>query len=184
MDPQFVLRRAEKTDVDALSKFYQKVFHETFVEDFSIPYPEEDLQSYYHSSSSPESFAANLNNSRQAVWLIEDQTNNQIVAFALVGPCHVDDLPHPDVRTNEDGLIQRLYVQRDRRSHGFGRQLMDVILPWFEEHYPQRPIWLNVWSGNFKAQRFYIHYGFEIVGEFEYGVGQWKDREFIMKRQA
>ena len=183
MDQRFVLRRAEQSDANALAQFYQRVFYETFVEDLSIPYPEKDLQCFYQSSSSPESFTKNLNDSRQAIWLIEDRNTTELVAFALVGPCHIDDIPHPDVRSNDDGFISRLYVQRDRQAYGFGRQLMDVILLWFEECYPQRAIWLSVWSGNIKAQRFYRHYGFEKVGEFEYRVGEWRDQEFIMKRE-
>lgn len=183
MDQRFVLRRAEPSDANALAQFYRRVFYETFVEDFSIPYPEEDLQCYYQSSSTPESFTKNLTNSRQAIWLIEDRNTNELMAFALVGPCHSDDIPHPDVRSNDDGFINRLYVQRDRQSHGFGRQLMDVILPWLEQFYPQKAIWLSVWSKNVKAQRFYQHYGFEKVGEFQYRVGEWQDEEFIMKRE-
>ncbi len=60
---------------------------------------------------------------------------------------------------------------------------MKVILSWFEEHYPSRPIWLSVFSKNLKAQKFYAHYGFIIVGEYEYPVGESKDHEFIMKRE-
>jgi ribosomal protein S18 acetylase RimI-like enzyme len=77
-----------------------------------------------------------------------------------------------------------LYVQRDRQSHGFGQQLMNVMIPWLEEQYPTRPIWLTVWSGNVKAQKFYTHYGFSKVGEFDYSVGELKNCEFIMKRET
>ncbi len=40
MDARFVLRRADISDIDALSQLRQKTFRETFVEDFSIPFPE------------------------------------------------------------------------------------------------------------------------------------------------
>jgi RimJ/RimL family protein N-acetyltransferase len=61
---------------------------------------------------------------------------------------------------------------------------MNVILPWLEEQYPTRPIWLTDWSQNFKAQKFYRHYGFHKVGECDFSVGEWKDHEFIMKRET
>jgi ribosomal protein S18 acetylase RimI-like enzyme len=184
MDDRFVLRRGEISDIDALSQLYRKTFRETFVEDLSIPYPEQDLEAYFRLGASPESFAKTIHDPKRAIWVIEEKINGELVALAVVGPCDADDIPHSDVCSNKDGAIYRLYVQRDRQSHGFGQQLINVILPWLEEHYPTRPIWLNVWSGNFKAQRFYTHYGFDKVGEFDYSVGEWKDREFIMKRQT
>ncbi len=184
MADQFILRRANISDIEPLSQLNQKTFRETFVEDFSIPYPEKDLDSYFRSSASPESFAKKIYDPKRAIWVIEDKTNGELVAFALVGPCNTDDIPHSDICSDKDGAICCLYVQRDRRSHGFGQQLMNVILSWLEEQYPTRPIWLTVWSQNFKAQTFYTHYGFNKVGEFDYPVGEWKDREFIMKRQT
>jgi ribosomal protein S18 acetylase RimI-like enzyme len=184
MDNQFVLRRAVMNDIKALSELRQKTFRETFLEDFSIPYPEKDLDTFLRSSSSPESFAENIHDPKGAIWVIEDKTNSELVAFVMAGPCYDDEIPHPDVCSDKDAELNRLYVRRDLQSHGFGQQLMNVILPWLEEHYPARPIWLTVWSRNFKAQKFYNHYGFSKVGEFDYCVGEWKDLEFIMKRQT
>jgi ribosomal protein S18 acetylase RimI-like enzyme len=60
---------------------------------------------------------------------------------------------------------------------------MKVILCWLEEHYPERPIWLSVFSNNLKAQKFYNHYSFYKVGEYNYPVGECKNDVFIMKRE-
>lgn len=184
MANQFLLRRADITDVDALSKICQQTFRETFVEDLSIPYPENDLNDYFHSSGSPEIFAKKIHDPQQAIWVIEDTINKELVAYALVRPCNTDDLPHLDICSNKEGAISRLYVRRDRQGQGFGQQLMNVVLPWLEEQYPGRPIWLNVLSENTKAQKFYNRYGFNKAGEYYYSVGEWKDLEFIMKREA
>ncbi|CAF2538641.1 unnamed protein product [Rotaria sp. Silwood2] len=181
MDDQFLLRRADIYDINALSQLSQKTIRETFVEDFSIPYPENDLDTYFRSSASPESFAKKITDSKRAVWVIQDKRNGELVAYAVAGPC--DDIPHPDVCSNQDGQLNALFVRRDHRNHGFGKQFMNLALPWLDEHYPGRPMWLTVWSGNFKAQKFYAYYDFNKVGEFDYPVGQWKDLEFIMKRQ-
>ena len=43
-------------------------------------------------------------------------------------------------------------------------------------------LWIGVWSGNAKAQRLYAAHGFEKVGEYDYPVGAWRDREFILRR--
>jgi len=184
MDTQFVVRRADISDIDALSHLCQITIREASMEELSIPYSEEDLDSYFRSSASPESFAKKINDPQQAVWLVEDKTNGELVAYAVAGPCDIEDIPHPDVCSNKDAALNRLYVRRDRRSRRFGQQLMNVILTWSEEHYPARPLWLTVWSQNFKAQRFYTHYGFTKVGGCDYYVGERKEHEFVMNRQT
>ncbi|CAF0892175.1 unnamed protein product [Rotaria sp. Silwood1] len=182
MDDQYFLRRAAISDINTLSQLAQKTFRETFIEDLSIPYPESDLDTYFRSSASSEFFAKTITDSKRAVWVIQDKTNGQIVAYAIAGLCN--NIPHPDVCSDQDGQLNQLYVQRDQQNHGFGQQLMNVVLSWLNEHYPKRPIWLTVCSNNLKAQKFYTYYGFNKVGEFKYPVGKWEDDEFIMKRQA
>ncbi|CAF4736317.1 unnamed protein product [Rotaria sp. Silwood1] len=183
MENQFILRRADISDIDALSQLSQRTVRETFVEDLCITYPEKFLDSYFHSSASPQWFANKINDPKRAVWVIEDKTNDEIVAYAVVSPCIIDEIPHSDVCSNKDGVLNRLYVRRDRRSHGFGQQLMNVSLFWFTEHFPKRPIWLRVLSQNLKAQKFYFYYGFYKVGDCHYVNGEWKDHHYIMKRQ-
>ncbi|CAF1331461.1 unnamed protein product [Rotaria sordida] len=164
MENQFILRRADISDIDALSQLAQRTIQETFVEDLCISYPENFLDSYFHSSA-------------------KDKTNGELVAYAAVSPCIIDDIPHSDVCSNKDGALHRLYVRRDRQSHGFGPQLMNVSLSWFTEHFPKRSIWLRVLSQNLKAQKFYSYYGFHKVGDCDYVSGEWKDHHYIMKRQ-
>ncbi|CAF0741325.1 unnamed protein product [Adineta steineri] len=182
MDNQFIIRRADISDVDALSQLSQMTFRETFVEDFSIPYPEKDLQSFFHLLASPEWFANIMVHPKRAAWMIEDKMNDDLIGYALVGPCN--NIPYPDIYSDEDGLLNRFFIRRDHRNHGFGRQLINVVLLWLEEHYPTRAIWLSVFSKNFKGQKFYTHYGFKKVGEYDYFIGEWKDHGFIMKRQT
>ncbi|CAF1216234.1 unnamed protein product [Rotaria sp. Silwood1] len=182
MDDRFVLRRAHISDIDALSQLCQRTIRETFVEDLSIHYPEKYLDSYFRSSTSPEWFANKIVDPQQAVWIIEDTINNEFIAYAVAGAS--DDISHLDVCPNKDGILNRLYIRRDHQSHGFGRQLMKVILSWLDEHYSARPVWLSVLSKNFKAHKFYAHYGFYEVGEYDYLVGESKDHMFIMKRQT
>ncbi|CAF2177879.1 unnamed protein product [Rotaria magnacalcarata] len=157
MTERFLLRRALDTDDVALSQLSQQTFLETYVEDFSIPYRKHDIEAYFRSSKSPEWFAGKIVDPLQATWVVEDKISDELVAFAIAGPCK---LSHPDVCLGEDGDLQFLYVRRDRRSHGLGQQLMNTALLWLKERFKGRPIWLGVWSGNLKAQKFYMHYDF------------------------
>lgn len=180
MEDRFVLRRAQLKDLTSLAQLHRRTFHETFIEDLSIPYPDEDLQEYFRHFASEEYFRSKLFDDHYAMWIIEDQLNKELLAYALVGRCEA--LPHEDLQLNEDGQIHRFYVRRDYRNHQFGQRLMKETLQYFEKSFPQKTIWLTVFSENTKAQRFYSHYGFSLAGEFLYPVGKWNDREFIMRK--
>ena len=180
MEDRYQIRRAQVDDIPNLSKLHQRTFQETFVEDFGIPYPEEDLQEYYRTSSSEEYFREKISDSRRFILVIEDQSNGDLLGYSLCGPC--EDLPHDDVKIDEDGQLSRIYIRRDFQNHKFGQRLMKENIQWFDENYPSKTIWLSVWSKNFKAQRFYSHYGFSYHGEFLLPIGNWYDEEFLMKR--
>ncbi|CAF1402018.1 unnamed protein product [Rotaria sp. Silwood1] len=181
MDDQFILRRADIPDINALFQLRQKTFQETYVEDFSIPLSKKDIDHYFRLFASPENFAKKIVDPKRAVWVIENKINGELIGFASADPC--DDIPHPDVRSNEDALLSSLYIRRDQQNHGFGQQLMNAVLCWSEEHYSEGSIWLGVWFKNIKAQKFYAHYGFNNVGEFDYSIGEGKLQTCIMKRQ-
>ena len=180
MGDRFLLRRALNTDSVTLSQLSQHTFQETYVEDLAIPYPEQDLGYYFRSSKSPEWYASKIADPLQATWVVEDKTSHELVAFAIACPCK---LPHPDVCSREDGELQFLYVRRDRRSHGLGQRLMNVALLWLEEQFTGRPVWLSVLSCNLKAHKLYTYYGFSQVGDYYSSVGEWKQHEFIMRRE-
>ncbi|CAF1376854.1 unnamed protein product [Rotaria sp. Silwood1] len=134
MNEQFFLRCDGISDINALPQLSEKTFRETFTEDFSIAYPENDLDTYFHSSASPESFAKKLIDSKRTIWVIQDKRNDELVAYAIAGPC--DDIRHPDVDLKQDEQIKALFIRRDHRNLGFGKQLMNIVLLWLGEHYP------------------------------------------------
>jgi hypothetical protein len=61
---------------------------------------EHDLQSYFHTLVSPQTFANKLTDRQQATWVIEDKTNDKSVALLNIGPCC---LPHLNIDTSKDG---------------------------------------------------------------------------------
>ena len=114
-------------------------------------------------------------------WLAE--TDGPVAGFATAGDISTGgagDLPHPDIRPG-DGELKRLYVREAAKGTGLAARLMEAALGWLERDGP-RPVWLSVWSQNHRAQRFYTRYGFGVVGEYLYPVGESRDEEFIMRR--
>ena len=175
MTTAYTIRRARPEDAEALAALGRATFLETFVEGFAIPYPPEDLELFMAHSYSAGGNAPRLSDPAQAVWFGEAQ--GRPVAYAAAGPAK---LPHPEVAPG-DGELQALYVAREAQGSGLGRRLMDTALEWLERDGP-RTLWLGVWSGNDKAQRVYARYGFEKAGEYNFPVGEWRDREFILRR--
>ena len=176
MMTEIVIRPARTDDAAALGALGRQTFVDTFVEGFGIPYPKADLKAFLDASFDPEPTRKKLAEPGCAWWVAE--RNGELLAFANVGP---NGLPHPDARP-EHMELRRLYVSKAAQGLGLGTKLLTLSLDWMEAH-TQGPLWIGVWSGNDKAQRLYAAYGFEKAGEYDYPVGAWRDREFILRRE-
>jgi ribosomal protein S18 acetylase RimI-like enzyme len=172
-----VIRRATIEAAPVLSALANRTFIETFVEDLAIPYPKADLDWCLDYANSPQAMAGRLGDPRMGVWLAEAE--GEAVGYMIAGPA---DLARDDLEPS-DGMLHRLYLTRRAQGQGLAARMMDEALAWLTAHYSARP-WLVVFSGNLRAQRFYARYGFAVCGEYDYPVGAWLDREFIMRRQA
>jgi len=167
----FTLRRATVVDASTLSSLATR----TFIDTFGHLYPHADLDAYLTQTYTLTAYRAMLSDPAQAIWLLEH--DGDPVGHVEVGPCK---LPHPDVTTS-DGELRRLYLINTLQGRGLGANLMQTAMDWLLHDAP-RTLWLGVWSENLGAQRFYDRYGFSHVGEYQFAVGQVRDREFIFKR--
>ena len=177
----FEVRLATIDDVTPLVPFCRQSFTDTF----GYLYPPKDLEDYLsetYTRDNYEGFIRGDNNNR--LWVA--YKGDELIGYILVGLC---DLPHADVKPG-DWEVRRLYISKDHFGTGVSARLMqmgmdfiDNILSGAEEDAPKRGVWLGVWSENYRAQKFYSRYGFEKVGEYEYAVGNCRDREFILKRR-
>lgn len=166
-----IIHRASLDDAEALSR----IGAETFTETFGHLYPPEDLAAFLDAAYGLEKTRRDLADPAKAAWLVE--VEGEVVGHALAGPC---DLPHDEV-TPACGELKRLYVLKRLQGDGAGSRLMTEVLGWLERDGPRR-LWIGVWSENHGAQRLYGRMGFEKVGEYEFPVGQIRDREFILRR--
>jgi ribosomal protein S18 acetylase RimI-like enzyme len=169
--PAPTIRRAGPDDAEALSR----IGAETFTETFGHLYPPEDLTAFLAYAYGLERTRAALADPARAAWLVE--ADGAVVGYAQAGPC---DLPHDEV-TPACGELHRLYVLKRLQGDGTGSRLLAETLAWLERDGPRR-LWIGVWSENHGAQRLYQRIGFEKVGEYEFIVGQTRDREFILRR--
>ena len=173
--PSHLLRPATPSDARILAQLGRDTYLDTFVRGFQIPYPPEDLEAYLTESFAEETLRARLLEGGHAWWIAE--LHGEVAGFAHAGPT---TLPHPDAQPSHAEL-KRLYIARGAQGIGLGRALLETALGWMQAH-TAGPLWIGVWSGNHKAQRLYGHYGFTKAGEYDYPVGRWIDREFILRR--
>lgn len=173
INPEAVtIRRATADDAVAAAELGAA----TFVETFGHLYPPEDLRTFLDNSHSPASWARTLADPKRAVWLVEHEKGRKI-GFIVVGACK---LPVQDMEAHA-GEIQQLYVLAEFHNLRLGAKLMDLGLEWLTAQ-GSLPIYIGVWSENYRAHRFYGRYGFSKVGEYGFRVGNTVDHEFILKR--
>ena len=166
-----IIRRADVADAETLSKLSAA----TFSAAFAHLYPPSDLAAFLEQSYAVERGRAQLADPRMATWLMEAQ--GEAVGYATAGPCA---LPHPEV-TPACGELKRLYLAPAWQGGGRGSRLLATALAWLEAK-TTGALWIGVWSQNFGAQRLYARMGFAKVGEYEFKVGESRDREFILRR--
>jgi ribosomal protein S18 acetylase RimI-like enzyme len=165
------IRRAGADDAQTLSALSA----ETFCAAFAHLYPAADLAAFVEEAYAVERSRAQLADPRIATWLME--AHGEAIGYAMAGPCA---LPHPEV-TPACGELKRIYLQPSWQGGGRGSRLLATALAWLEAD-TARSLWIGVWSENFGAQRLYERMGFAKVGEYEFKVGQSRDREFILRR--
>jgi ribosomal protein S18 acetylase RimI-like enzyme len=157
----------------------QKLMRATFTETFGHLYPPADLAHYLDTAYDAGQLASELGDPRNHWQLVLDE-NAAPVAYLECLPAH---LPHPDVRPEAHGEIERIYVLKSQQGRGLGRLLMERALAHLGERYGDAPQWIGVWSENLRAQQLYRAYGFEKAGEYIFPVGETQDLEFIFRRQ-
>lgn len=171
-----MIRPATPADAPALAALKLATFRETFLELFAIPYPPADLARFETETYGLARVTAELADPTHHTWVVENEAG-ELTAYLHLGP---GKLPHPELRDGDPEIYQ-LYLRRSAQGSGLGKALLDHALAWLGH---SRPIWLGVWSGNFRAQRVYAARGFDTAGEYKFKVGDWYDDEVIMRRNA
>ncbi|WP_285311851.1 GNAT family N-acetyltransferase [Stenotrophomonas maltophilia] len=165
------IRRATLADVDALSAIAIATYNETWGDS----YPPQELHDFLQAHYSSEPQRIELSDPRSAIWLLLD--GDAVVGYLAAG---ANTLPHTDA-CEGDIELKRFYILAGHQNGGHGAGMMDAFMAWLDQ--PQRrTLWVGVWEENFGAQRFYARYGCSKVGEYDFIVGDTRDREFILRR--
>ncbi|MCI5047170.1 MAG: GNAT family N-acetyltransferase [Aquisalinus sp.] len=153
----------------------------TFVEKFGHLYKPDDLQAFLLDNHTQEQYLKLIEDDRYRVWLAHK--GNEPVGYAVAGPC---TLPVEGVSPEtlaSAGEIKRLYILSSCQGGGLGQKLMGAMSDWLIAS-GYAPIYLSVYADNHGAQRFYQRYGFSVIQQYEFKVGEHRDPELIMQQNA
>jgi ribosomal protein S18 acetylase RimI-like enzyme len=168
------IRRATAADSAVLAQLGEV----TFVETFGTLYPPEDLAAFLSKTFTSDALRKLIEEPTVGIWLALAPDDTPI-GFVVVGKCK---LPVENVEPTA-GEVRQLYVLARFQKLKLGTRLLDTSLDWLAGQ-GRAPLYVGVWSENYRAQRLYERYGFSKVGEYGFPVGKTIDREFILKRGA
>ena len=149
----------------------------TFADSFGADNTPENMQAYLAASFSPEKQAAELAEPG-SVFLIAESEGGPVGYARLKegGPASGGAGAHPIE-------IVRFYSVKEWIGQGVGAALMEACL----EEAAKRGcdiVWLDVWEQNPRAITFYRKWGFEVVGEQAFQLGEELQRDVLMQRQV
>lgn len=147
---------------------------ENFVHTFGHLYPAEETSGFLKSDYTEDIFLNYIQDDTYGVW-ISFSENNDITGYVIAGAA---SLPRTEKTSGE---LKKLYVDRSQFGKGLANALFEIGISWLRLKYSGYPIYIGVYSENFRAIKFYNRYKFELFDEYIYEVGNCRDREFILK---
>ena len=153
---------ADPSHAEYLSDFGSK----SFIYAYQCTLPLEEIRKYINTAFSEAAILEEINGSLATYFICQD---------ASLNPCGYAKLiqsPAPECINPSSGIeLQRLYVDSDYRGRGIGK-LLEFHAESNSRNRDIHNIWLRVWEGNTVAQEIYKKWGFTIVGEEQYQVGE------------
>jgi ribosomal protein S18 acetylase RimI-like enzyme len=159
-------RIAETTDAEIPSELSTR----TFVDAFAYYHTPENLKAHTDSKCSKAYWKEAL--AREDVFIIIAESEGKTAGYIKAGymGLEVEDA------TGSSTEIHRIYIDKTMKNKALGSELMQRALSHnMLKH--SKAVYLRVWENNQGAQRFYQRFGFELVGEHFYPVGDVIDRD-------
>jgi ribosomal protein S18 acetylase RimI-like enzyme len=165
------IRRAQPDDAALLAQ----VGRETFLRAFEGQIDAGDLTAFADKRYGLDQQTAEMSEPR-TLFLIADVDGN------VAGTARLCESSCPDCISASHAIeLERLYLYPQWFGKGVAHVLMERCLA--EARARSREVmWLDVWDRNRRAEAFYRKYGFAVVGERPYVVGNIVQRHLLMAR--
>lgn len=163
---------AQAADADALSRFAERAFCDTFAH----LYDPADLTAFLATWNTPERIRAQIADQGWAIRVARG-ADDAIAGFAKMGPVDLS-LP-PGHSADKATELHQLYVSEAAKGTGVTAALMAWAIDWARER--GAILYLSVFIDNHRAQAFYRRYGFVDVGRNPFRVGSHIDEDRIWR---
>ncbi len=169
--PAPLIRRATLADARLIAELGARTFYDTFAPDNNP----EDMAAYIAETFGPRQQEEELADPRASFFIAE-------IEAVAVGYAQLKSGDSPAcVKGSHPVELVRLYAAKEWIGRRIGEALMRVSIAEAERH-GYRTMWLGVWERNERAQKFYIKWGFEVVGEHVFQLGSDAQTDWIMER--
>ena len=172
---EYSIRKAKLEDLDNLLKFAIQQVIVTYIN----VYDSKDLNSYIEETYQKAKFQDYIQDENNFIIIAENISNKEIMGYHFVGQCF---MKMEGINNNIDWEIKKLYIDKKYFGIGLGSVLLKDGLSWLKEKINHKKIenpnikdnpkiWLNVWSRNIRAIKFYEKFNFKFFRSYFYVVG-------------
>ena len=163
-----------KCTVDDL-KTLLEISYETFVDAFQSMNVKETMDKYVEEAFNMEKLEEELGNKDSRFFFLYADDE-------LAGYLKINEAPaQTDVNDSHSIEVERIYVKKEFKGKGLGRQLMNYAIQLAKEM-KKNYVWLGVWEKNIDAITFYKKLGFYEVGRHPFKMGDELQTDIIMKK--
>lgn len=164
-----ILRRAKAEDAEALAVFAARVFPLGGRPGADAA----DIDAHVAKELTPQTMRAMIADPNAVVVLAEDAS--QIIGYGVL----MLSSPHPQLPGENTAEVRKLYVDPQHHGRGIADSLMRELLSAAKCD----TVWLSVFSENPRGIAFYKRWGFEVIGEQFFVVGNDHQQDFLMRRE-
>ncbi len=165
-----VIKRANITDIESLSRIGRQTFSETFAEMNT----EENMNQYLKESFSLEKLTSELNDPNSEIYFA--MHDNHIIGYLKVNL----GSSQTELKDSNALEIERIYVLKAFHGKKVGQLLYDTAIQ-IARQVKASYVWLGVWEDNQRALAFYRKNGFVEFDKHIFKLGEDEQTDIMMK---
>ncbi len=169
---QEIPSQASPQEVEELTRLARRTFRSAFTH-----YKESDLNAYLDQALCEPTLRDELADlTNRFVYVV---VNGQRAGYLKWQTPTARYQEHVHLPAERPFLLERFYFLEEFQGRGIAPIALWYCLSFAKHQAAADLVYLSVWEGNYRAQRFYQKHGFRTLGAFHYPVGEQLDQEFL-----
>jgi diamine N-acetyltransferase len=165
------LRKPLRAEIPQLADLGRRLFQQTF----DGLYSEVDLNAFLDRVFHHDGIAADWDDGCE-FWVAID-AEAKWVGYCKAGPVRVP-IELGDVNALE---LRQMYVEKQHHRCRIGSRFMERFHDLCQRRKVDQAV-ISCWSENTQALAFYRSFGFQVIGQYDFMVGQHRDLEYILSK--